>query len=991
VNNLRHVARFIAICTLAATAAISWLPATGASASSSPTARPVSGPAASTAANAAVTSLATQAGAIAGTVDGAAGIPLSRICVAARGQGAIRVARTAADGRYVLTGVRAGTYTLTYSDCASPGGYQSQSAPVTVAAGQPDLLAPVALTPASPEQALGTEQAYARSHPGLASAAARKPALTGIVRSAAGKPLAGICVTAVGNAKTSGTEWVSTTSRTGRYSIPAFAGGKGFAWRVLFTVGCGSTGNYAPQWWKDAANRHLAAVLHQASASSTFSGISARLTRGAAVAGVVRGGSAAGPALSGVCVLASGRGYQAGVDINAVTGAGGRYDLRGLGTGRYIISFSPGCGQQGNYLGRSYGQVTTKTSVTRTGVDGVLPVGGIISGAVTGSQPGNPAVPGICVDAISDWGGISPATTSKAGAYVIRRLSAGSYYLEFSGGCGNAGSYAPQYFSGQAAPGAAGLVDVAAGATRTADAVMLPGGTLTGAVTGPAGAPVADACASPLSQQQLGVETSAGPGLDFIQDGSVETNSAGQYAARNLAPGLYLVSFNSCGAGSDMSGWFTAGDPTPQWLSVNAGASVQASAALQRPGRISGTIRTTSGRALARICVFAVSSNGPALGELAELNYGGGLAGLSSKTGRYSISQVEPGQYTVEFSACLNRAYAPQVYKDKGTGGAPAPVTVRSGRTTGGIDAAVGTGKSVSGLIRSGPTGKPVANACVVAVPGVGSAGSAVTLAEALGGQVARASNSGRFTLHHLGSRTYTLEAGLCYATTLAVIQARLHVPAGRAAAKAITLTLPRPGKVSGTVTAPASAGGGAGTCVIATPVSGDGIEQSAAASRTGSYVLTGLAPGRYQLLFTNACLDGTAQLAPALVSGVTVSAGTTAQASAALALVGSITGTVTAAGSPVAGECAAAFTSATATTPAAVAVTGTNGSYQLGSLAAGNYLVRFAGGCGNTAYSTQWWNDTTAGAVAPGQAVPVPVASGEPSTGINAAVTPAA
>jgi hypothetical protein len=260
-----------------------------------------------------------------------------------------------------------------------------------------------------------------------------------------------------------------------------------------------------------------------------------------------------------------------------------------------------------------------------------------------------------------------------------------------------------------------------------------------------------------------------------------------------------------------------------------------------------------------------------------------------------------------------------------------------------------------------------------------------------LSGQFARASKSGRFTLHHLGAGTYTLVTGPCTATTLAVIQARLHVPGGRTAVHAITLTLPRPGKISGTVTAPASAGGGAGTCVIATPVAGDGIERSVATSRTGSYVLTDLAPGRYQVLFSNGCLDGNAQLAPALVPGVTVTAGTTAQASATLALVGSITGTVTAAGSPVAGECAGAFTSATATIPVAVAVTGTNGSYQLGSLAAGNYLVRFAGGCGNTAYSTQWWNDTTAGAAAPGQAVPVPVTSGEPSTGINAALAPAA
>jgi hypothetical protein len=893
-----------------------------------------------------------------------------------------------------MLAVPAGAYALTYSDCASPGSYRSQTDPVTVATGQPVLLAPVALTPASPAQALGTEQAYARSHPALASMT-RKPALTGTVRSAAGKPLAGICVTALGHGKVgAGTEslrieWVAVTSRSGHYSIALPVTGKDFSWRVQFSVGCGSPGNYAPQWWKYAASGSHATKLHQATTSSTISGVNAKLARGAAVTGVVRGASASGPGLSGVCVTAGGRGGQSGVSIRAISGAGGRYDLRGLGSGLYVITFDPYCGQPGNYLSGPGRRVTARAGSTKTAVDDVLPAGAAISGTVTGSQSGNPVVAGICVTVSPASGGIYTAVTSKTGSYTVSRLRAGRYYVAFAGGCGNTGSYAPQYFSGVSSPAQASLVHVAAGATGTADAVMQPGGTVSGAVTGPTGKPAADICAQTVPQQELGLNgiDSSPPALAGGFGGTElgQTNSAGRYSDPDLAPGLYLVLFTPC-AGSSTAAptWFTAGSSTPQWLAVSAGTAATANAALPRGGTISGTVRAASGHPLGSVCVFAVGSSDLALGQLADLYYGAGFGGRSGPSGRYSVRDVTPGRYAVEFFACGFRHSALQFYKDKGPGPAPTLVAVRSGRTTTGINAALSTGRSISVVIRSGPTGRAVNRACVIA----GTGASEPIL---LSGQFGETGPSGRVTLRHLAAGTYDLEAGPCYGSSLAVIQVRLRVPAGRSAIPAITVRLPRPGKLSGTVTGPASAGSAGYACVTATPVSGAGIERGTLASRTGSYLLPGLAPGRYLVQFSTVCLGDTTQLAPAQVTDVTVSAGDTAHASAALTVVGSITGTVTASGAPVAGECVGAFTSATATAPAEVAVTGTEGSYQLGFLATGSYLVRFASGCGATAYSTQWWNNSTAGAASPGRAAPVTVTSGAPSTGINAALAPAA
>jgi hypothetical protein len=1002
-------ARFIGITTIAAAAAIAAgqpAPAWAAPGAASP-ASPAH-PAATQSATPGPTTTQSEAlepfgqdGVISGTVDGPARVPLAGICVTASGPAGVRAARTNAGGRYVLTGVRAGAYSLAYTDCASPDSYLPgrYPAPVVVNAAQPALLAPVSLTPASPARAIATENAYARSHQALRTAAASRPLVSGTVRSAAGRPLAGICVQATVSITISagpvsssiGGLWVSQTDASGRYSIPAFVGGKGATIRILFTDGCGSTGNYAPQYWRDAAIRHTATVLHQVTAGTTFSRIDARLTRGAAVSGTVRGGSATGPGLAGVCVFASGRDAQTGIDLSATTGAGGRYTLPGLGTGPYQIWFATGCGVKGNYIGSRYGRVHARTGATTTGVNGFLPPGATISGTVTSGEPDGAPVSGICVNLVNSSGSGDSATTGKSGTYAISRLTPGRYSVYFTGGCGNSGSYAPQYFDAEPAAGAASSVRVAAGGAATADAAMQPGGTLAGRVTSPAGKPVAGVCVVPVSQQEgdleAGNQAAAGIVLDTAFTDTLTTNSAGQYSEANLAPGLYLVGFIQCGFSRNSLGpaWFGGNGSAPRWLSVNAGAVTTLNVALPRSGAISGTVTAASGRALGKTCVVAAPATMPESGPLADafalLPAGSSL--FTTKDGGYTLTGLAPGRYTVSFARCNAGGYAPAWYKNKLAGQAPAFVTVRSGQTTRGINGVLGAGKSASGVIRSGSTHRPVAFACVIAVPGKSSLQAALDNPFSL--EVAATGKTGRFTLHHLAPGSYRLTAGQCAGGPLAFITEGLHVPAGKAAAPAVTLTLPRAGSISGAVTAPAADGGGAAACVIATPVTGGGFGLSAAANAKGRYTITDLAPGRYQIQFTSDCVGGTAELAPATASSVTVTGGRTTTVNGTLAAVGDISGTVTAGGDPVAGECVAAFTSATASAPAATAITGADGSYQIGFLAPGRYVVRFSTGCGDSGYATQWWNDTATGSPGAAGATRVGVVAGAASPGVNA------
>src|SRR5215472_11581257 len=75
-------------------------------------------------------------GIVTGLVRGPGGAPLARICVTASGMVGHALAITSADGRYVLSGLQAGQYSLQYQNCADHARYvPRQSASVAVASG----------------------------------------------------------------------------------------------------------------------------------------------------------------------------------------------------------------------------------------------------------------------------------------------------------------------------------------------------------------------------------------------------------------------------------------------------------------------------------------------------------------------------------------------------------------------------------------------------------------------------------------------------------------------------------------------------------------------------------------------------------------------------------------------------------------------------------------------------------------------------------------
>ncbi len=370
-------------------------------------------------------------GVITGVVDGAGGRPVTGVCVIATG-GAGAMAMTGPDGRYFLASLRPGTYTLHYADCADPGRYLDQwsggasgpggAASVTVAAGRVKSLAPVtlrAVLPSASPQAGSADSAgltpaeltSAGLTPGQAREV-RSPAatVTSTTRGAIsgrvtgdGKPIRGICVNAYG----AGVYGFARTGKTGNYRIGHLAAGR---YEVAFFGApyCASSSNWLTQWYRGFTTSvpPRKPTLVRVAAGRTTGGIDAALKLGGEIDGTAR--SKSGRTLSGVCVSAVPAGKirprRESFGAFASSGRDGSYALHALFPGKYVVDFTLGCGNRGNYGPQWWRDSATRSHATAIRVaggkvvrhvDAALPPGATVSGVVKAASGGN-SLSGIC-------------------------------------------------------------------------------------------------------------------------------------------------------------------------------------------------------------------------------------------------------------------------------------------------------------------------------------------------------------------------------------------------------------------------------------------------------------------------------------------------------------------------------------------------------------------------------------------------------------------
>src|SRR5215472_4751463 len=275
----------------------------------------------------------TLGGSISGMVAGPSGERVRGFCVQATDVAArsFDFATISRKGRYTLTGLATGRYSLYFFQC-EPG-----------SRGLADQARPGLVRVAAPSKVTGIDiqLGFGGSVSGRVTAAA-----------APGSPQSGVCVQVL-PVNPTGTQGMAFTGPHGGYVLPNLKPGRYRAYfndpSCLFSGG--GVGGLAPLWYNGHPTRASANQI-TVTAGYPTTGIGAALRPYGSIAGTVTTGGHA--AVSGECVTAIPvsapadpfSGFPQPAEV-AVSTHDGSYSLADLLAGRYKVEFTAGCGDSG--------------------------------------------------------------------------------------------------------------------------------------------------------------------------------------------------------------------------------------------------------------------------------------------------------------------------------------------------------------------------------------------------------------------------------------------------------------------------------------------------------------------------------------------------------------------------------------------------------------------------------------------------------------------
>ncbi len=907
-----------------------------------------------------------EGGQITGKVTSAvtkAGISGVRVCASPVGGGiSPPCVSTTSGGEYDLVGLATGEYKAQFF--ATSGNYIPQYYNGKSSAAEADA---VSVTAGATKSGINAELVEGGQITGTVTGAATKAAIRGIQ----------VCATVEGGGEFGGN--CARTNANGEYDV-AHLPSAGYT--VEFVPPYGSGLNYLRQYYNGKASFGEADAV-SVTAGATKSGIDAELVEGGQITGKVT--SAVTKAeIAGVQVCASPVG--GGISPPCVsTSSSGEYDLVGLATGEYKVSFSSNAA---NYVTQYYNgkasyaeaeAVLVTSGSTKSGIDAQLVEGGHITGKVT-SAVTKAAIKGIQVCATAEGGGEfggNCTTTNAKGEYDVTRLATAKYKVEFLPPYESALNYLRQYYSGKSTAAEALPVSVTAGVTTTGiNAAMQAGGQITGKVTDV----VTKAAIS-------GIHVCASPTSGEFFSHCATTSASGEYDVVGMPTGEYRVEFSE--GGTKYVTQYYNGKSSfseAQLVSVTAGGTtIGIDAAMQLAGKIAGKVTSaTTKAALGGIQVCAQPAGG-----------GGGFGRCASTnaSGEYTISGLAASEYKVEFAPPFQSAlnYLRQYYNGKSSSAEANAVTVSAGATTSAIDAAMQEGGEVAGTVTDAATKAAIGGIRVCASHTSGEFFSHCTTTNASGEytvpglptaqyRVEFSSPTGQYATQYYNGKTSSGEANPVSVST-------------GSTTPGINASLALSGMIHGTVTSAATKAPVAEIEVCARQSAGGAFVECATTNASGEYTVSRLPAGEYKVEFapsfgsnknyTTQYYNGKSSQAEANPVAVTAG-GTTSGINAELHEGGQITGTVTDASTtkPIEGIQVCAR-KPTGEYVGHCASTNSSGVYTVTGVLTGEYRVEFANAGHN--YLTQYYNNKTS--FSEGGLVSVTTGATTPS--INAAMQP--
>jgi hypothetical protein len=393
----------------------------------------------------------------------------------------------------------------------------------------------------------------------------------------------------------------------------------------------------------------------------------------------------AGDGVANVCVYA----YDAATgartaDSAACSDSSGAYTLPIAAVGSYkVVFYDP----TGAYLSQWYDGTGNESAATAISVsdaavtpaiDAVLGSSTAAGTSITGSvsTAAGAGIPNVCVYSYSSSTGdrtADPAAcTDASGAYTLRLAAAGSYNLVFYD---PNGAYISQWYGDAPYEGGATPVSVTGGTPTTGiDAVLVSataaGTSITGHVTTPAGAGIADVCVYPFDASTT----------DRTADAAACTDSAGVYTLSLAQAGSYnLVFYDS--SGGYVSQWY---DNAPyeglaKPVAVAAGTPTKGiDAVLARSTEVSGRVTDTSGVGIPNVCVYPYDAS--------TTNRTADAAACTDSSGDYTLSLAAAGPYNLVFYDATG-VHVSQWYDGAPYEGLATPVLVGNGAPATNIDA----------------------------------------------------------------------------------------------------------------------------------------------------------------------------------------------------------------------------------------------------------------------------------------------------------------